>query len=152
MPKRIPIKAAREISAKYDLKQVIILAWDGKLTHVVTYGKTMEDCDQAAQGGNKMKKAFGWPESLCQAEPSRVKKMKKEIKELKQKLATQNKGEEIQAFPQCANYEDLREELKGLPDTWYPDLLSSMVEEIRSRKIFKEPDGLSIFLRNLVEG
>jgi hypothetical protein len=51
----------------------------------VTYGKTLEDCDQAAQGGNKIKKTLGWPEELCSAEPSRVKKLKKEIEELKKK-------------------------------------------------------------------
>lgn len=85
MPKRIPISAAKLVADKHDCRQVIILAWDGKLTHVVTYGKTLEDCDQAAQGGNKIKKVLGWPESLCQDEPSRVKKLKERIKELENK-------------------------------------------------------------------
>jgi len=77
MPKRIPIKAAKDIAQEYNLKQVILCAWDGELTHIVTYGKTLEDCDQAAQGGNKIKKFLGWSEELCEAEPSRVKKLKK---------------------------------------------------------------------------
>jgi hypothetical protein len=54
---------------------------------------------------------------------------------------------EPQAFPKCAGYEDLRKELKNLPDTWYPDLLRAMIEEISQRKIFKKPNGLSNFLR-----
>jgi len=81
MSKRIPIKAAKELADDFLLKQVIIVAWDGKLTHVVTYGKTLEDCDQAAQGGNFVKKALRWPESLM-TEPSRVKSLKARIKEL----------------------------------------------------------------------
>lgn len=82
MPERIPIKAAKDLAEIYNLRQAIIIAWDGKLTHCVTYGKSIEDCDQAAIGGNKIKKALGWPESLM-IEPSRVKKLKKEISELK---------------------------------------------------------------------
>ena len=82
MSKRIPIKAAKQIAAEYSLKQVILLAWDGERTHVVTYGKSVEDCDQAAQGGNTIKKLFKWPKELCNAEPSRVRKLKQEIKKL----------------------------------------------------------------------
>ena len=85
MPKRIPIKVAKDIANKHDLRQVILVAWDGKLTHVVTYGKTIEECDQAAVGGNLVKRALGWPESMCKEEPSRVKKLKEEIKKLKEK-------------------------------------------------------------------
>jgi hypothetical protein len=78
MNKRIPIKAAQEIAKKYKLDQVVIVAYerDAKkgtdMTHIVTYGKTKADCLQAAQGGNMVKKALGWPDSL-QALPSRVK-------------------------------------------------------------------------------
>jgi uncharacterized protein YuzE len=76
-------KQAKDIAQEYNLKQVILCAWDGERTHIVTYGKTLEDCDQAAQGGNKIKKFLGWSEELCEAEPSRVKKLKKEIEQLK---------------------------------------------------------------------
>lgn len=82
MPKRIPIKAARELAQQYDLKQAIVVAWDGERTHVVTYGKSVEDCDQAALGGDLVKKALGWPESLMGALPSRVKALKRRIREL----------------------------------------------------------------------
>lgn len=86
MPKRIPIAAARRFAREHNLRQVIVVAWDGELSHVVTYGKTVEDCDQAALGGNKVKTALGWPESL-HAEPSRVRKLKARIAELEHQLA-----------------------------------------------------------------
>ena len=77
--KRIPIKAAKEISEKYNHNQVIICTFDkdeGR-THVVTYGKTLKDCDEAAKGGNFVKKALGWPDNLCNAKPNRIKKSQK---------------------------------------------------------------------------
>ena len=73
MPDRLPIQDAKEIAHKRGLRQVILLAWDGELSHVVTYGKSVEDCDQAAQGGEKMKKLMGWPN--WKAAPSRVKRL-----------------------------------------------------------------------------
>jgi hypothetical protein len=86
MPKRIPIQAAKKLCAKLGCRQVIVVAWDGDSTHVVTFGRSIEDCDQAAQGGNKVKTALGWPESLCKDEPSRVKKLKDRIKHLEEEL------------------------------------------------------------------
>lgn len=74
--KRIPIQAAKDIAAKYGQGQVIIATWDAKtgLTHVVTYGVTTADCEQAAKGGNLIKRALGWPEEMCQAEPARARR------------------------------------------------------------------------------
>jgi len=74
--KNIPIASAKKIAEQYDKDQVIIIAWDKthKLTHVTTFGKTVEDCKQAAQGGNKLKQALGWPDELCHALPVRAKK------------------------------------------------------------------------------
>jgi hypothetical protein len=86
MPNRIPIKAAQEVARGYNCRQVILLAWDGVLTHVVTYCVNQEECDQAAEGGNRIKRSLGWPESLCNAEPSRVKKLKDENSELRNKV------------------------------------------------------------------
>lgn len=74
MPKRIPIAAAKRLAQAHGCRQVIILAWDGKETHVVTYGETKGDCIQAAEGGNKVKRALGWPEDLCKAEPYRARR------------------------------------------------------------------------------
>lgn len=59
----IPIKVAREIAEKHGLRQIIITGWDGVLTYVATWGKGIEDCDQAAQGGDFIRKALNWPET-----------------------------------------------------------------------------------------
>lgn len=80
MPERLPIQDAKEIAHRRGLRQVILLAWDGERSHVVTYGKSLEDCDQAAQGGEKMKKLMGWPN--WEASPSRVKKLKAALSDL----------------------------------------------------------------------
>jgi hypothetical protein len=80
MPKRIPITAAKKIAAEFNCSQVILLAWDGELTHIVTFGKTIEDCAQAAAGGNMLKRKWGWPE--CNDQPSRVRNLEARILEL----------------------------------------------------------------------
>jgi hypothetical protein len=71
--KRIPIKAAHDVASKYNQSQVILISFDKEdgLTHVVTYGKTLKDCNEAAQGGNFFKKAMGWTEH-CDSKPRRV--------------------------------------------------------------------------------
>jgi hypothetical protein len=80
MSERIPIKSAKDIAINYGYSQVIIVAWDGEtgVQHVTTYGKTIQDCEQAAKGGNFVKKALGWSDELCHDVPSRA---KKEVKE-----------------------------------------------------------------------
>jgi len=72
--KAIPIKAARDIAKQFNKNQVIIVTWDEahKKTHVTTYGRTAEECAQAAMGGNLVKKALGWPDELCHAKPARI--------------------------------------------------------------------------------
>lgn len=84
MPSRIPIKAARVVGLEYDRKQVILLAFDGELTHIVTWGKTIDDCSQAADGGNLLKEKWGWPE--CNDQPSRVRKLQERVRELEAQL------------------------------------------------------------------
>ncbi|MFA6159166.1 MAG: hypothetical protein WC763_06110 [Candidatus Paceibacterota bacterium] len=71
----IPISAAQRIADEFDKNQVIIVTWDAKhgKTHVTTYGRTKEECEQAAVGGNLVKRALGWPENLCNAKPVRTK-------------------------------------------------------------------------------
>jgi hypothetical protein len=88
MPDRIPIEAAKQIAKDHGCRQVILVAWDGQKVHIVTYGVNIEECDLAAIGGNMVAKALGWPESLCNAEPSRVKKLRQRIKELEAKLTS----------------------------------------------------------------
>lgn len=70
---KIPIVAARRIADEYGQSQVIMVTFDKTtgLTHVITYGATAEDCRQAADGGNFIKRALGWPEKLCNAKPWR---------------------------------------------------------------------------------
>lgn len=88
--KRIPVSTARKIAKDFDHQQVIIVSWNKEhgQTCVVTYGNTVEACDQAAIGGSKVKKVLGWPESLCNAEPPRIVALKKKVKSLKAQLNT----------------------------------------------------------------
>jgi hypothetical protein len=75
MPKRIPIAEAKRVAEAHGCRQVIMLAFDDEgRTHVVTYGRTLADCEQAAEGGNRMKRVMGWPEELCQDKPARVRR------------------------------------------------------------------------------
>ena len=60
MPKRIPIAETKRVAKAQSCKQVIIMAWDGELSHCVTYGETKEDCRQAAEGGRKLMQVLGW--------------------------------------------------------------------------------------------
>lgn len=84
MPKRIPVSAARKIAQEHVCRQVILLAWDGQSTHIVTYGVTADDCAQAAAGGNMLKERWGWPE--CNDQPSRVKVLENQVRELTEQL------------------------------------------------------------------
>lgn len=49
MPKHIPISTAKLVADKHNLKQVLLIGYDGDLVHIVTYGKTKNDCDLAAK-------------------------------------------------------------------------------------------------------
>lgn len=84
---KIPIKAAKELSEKYDLSHVIIFAHQREpyLDHIVTFGKSLKECDEAAQFGDTLKDGLGWPEKL-KTLPSRVRKFQKRIKELEAQL------------------------------------------------------------------
>ena len=47
--KRIPISTAKEVAEKHDLRQLLLIGWDGFRVHVVTYGQTKADCAAAAK-------------------------------------------------------------------------------------------------------
>ena len=49
MNKRIPISTAKLVAEKHDLKQCLLIGWDGERVHIVTYGKTKADCEAAAK-------------------------------------------------------------------------------------------------------
>ena len=84
---RIPIKALKELAQKYDLSHVIIFAHDrdGETDRIATYGWTIVQCSEAADFGNRLKDVLGWPASL-HAQPSRVRRLQKQIKELEERL------------------------------------------------------------------
>jgi len=72
--KRIPISWAKKIANELGYTQVIIHAYDGEsnMQCVTTYGKTIADCENAAKGGNTIKRLLEWPEELCNAKPKRT--------------------------------------------------------------------------------
>jgi len=74
MSKRIPISWAKKIANELGYTQVVIHAYDGETgtQHVTTYGKSIVDCDNAAKGGNAIKKLLKWDEDLCNAKPKRI--------------------------------------------------------------------------------
>ena len=74
--KRIPINWAKKIAEDLGYTQVIIHAYDGEagIQHVTTYGKSLEDCKNAADGGNAIKRLLKWDEELCNAKPKRLQK------------------------------------------------------------------------------
>lgn len=89
--RRIPIADAKAIGNKHGYSQVIIVAWDNKTgtTSVCTWGENQEQCEQAAEGGNFVKKALGWDEKLCNTKPAgQIKRenLKKENEELKKRI------------------------------------------------------------------
>ena len=88
MPNRIPITTAKAVGEKHpDVEIVVLMVWDGKKQHVVTWGRSVEDCDLAAQAGNAVKRYLGWPEHLSDVEPNRVKKLRDEITRLRPQAA-----------------------------------------------------------------
>lgn len=70
---KLPIEVAENISRIWGQSQVVVVTFDKTrgTTHVVTFGKSLEESVQAAEGGNRVKKALGWPEELCNAIPKR---------------------------------------------------------------------------------
>lgn len=74
--RRVPITVAKRLANELGMSQVAIVAWDRDtgLTHVVTYGQSVTDCEQAAHLGNLIKRnILGWPEEKCTV-PARVRR------------------------------------------------------------------------------
>lgn len=95
---RIPISAASEIGKKFDKDQVILVTWDSKSgdTWVTTWGSDKVQCIQAAEGGNFVKKALGWPNELTQTKSASEKAIRKKIlAEVKAKLTSLDKDNYI---------------------------------------------------------
>lgn len=66
----IPISEAKRVLNDNDMAHVVIFAVsaDGQ-QHVATFGKTRANARQAAEAGNKLKAALGWPGNLCNSVP-----------------------------------------------------------------------------------
>lgn len=71
--KKISIESARQIANNFGYTQVVIFALNERsgVQHVTTYGTTGQACQEAADAGNKLKKALGWPDEFCHAKPER---------------------------------------------------------------------------------
>jgi hypothetical protein len=88
----IPIKVLKEFSQKYGYSTVVMFATNSnQMQYIATYGRTIQECDQAAQFGDMMKDALHWPESL-HAAPSRVRQLQKRVKELEDEIAALTEG------------------------------------------------------------
>ena len=85
--KIIPVSALKKFANDYGYDHIIMFCTAKKTQYIATYGKTIEQCDQAAQFGDKLKDAMGWPETL-HAMPSRVKKLTEKVLELKALLVS----------------------------------------------------------------
>lgn len=66
----ITIAKAKAIREDLGATHLVIfaVAADGQ-QHVATHGDTKVHAREAAQGGNNLKTALGWPENLCQSKP-----------------------------------------------------------------------------------
>lgn len=87
MSKRIPISDLKALAKKHNLTHVVLYGYDSEASrlHLITYGKTIEQCGQAADAGNTLKKVLSLPESFYQ-QPSRVKKLQNQIVKLKNQI------------------------------------------------------------------
>lgn len=70
----IPVSVAEKIAVDCSQLQVIVFGWDGVNTCIATFGVTVEDCAQAADGANYIKHKWSWPDSNF-TEPPRVQKL-----------------------------------------------------------------------------
>jgi hypothetical protein len=86
--KKIPIRVLRDFAKKYGYTHILMFATDENMRqYVATYGRSITDCDEVAQAGDRLKNALGWPESL-HAAPSRVRALQHRVKELETDLET----------------------------------------------------------------
>lgn len=87
---KIPINDLKELSKKRKLTHAILFAiGEDDVPWIVTYGKLTEQAGQSADFGNKMKELLKWPES-SQAQPSRVRKLQREVEEYKLEIQRLN--------------------------------------------------------------
>ncbi len=72
----IPIMVAEEIARDFDAAQVVVWACDDEgAQHVTTFGTDLVHKQLAADAGNRVRRAAGWPEELCKAKPNVLEKL-----------------------------------------------------------------------------
>lgn len=71
---KISIARAKEISSLgYDEVIIVGCNYETGIQHVTTYGRSQMACENAAKGGNAIKRLLKWPENKCNDKPSRQK-------------------------------------------------------------------------------
>jgi hypothetical protein len=81
MPDHIPWERAQDFAEKNGCSRVVIVAFDGERTHVVTWGLSVEDSDVACDVGNWFKEENDWP-ARFEAESPKVKALREQIAHL----------------------------------------------------------------------
>jgi len=78
MMKRIPIAVAKRLAKELRQTRIVLITYDPQTsdTHVVTYGKSLNDSAQASDLGNAIKTHLGFPKEACQSVPARVARAK----------------------------------------------------------------------------
>ncbi len=74
MPLEVKIEYAKKLAKDLGYSEVIIYAYDKEtdIESVTTYGVTKEDCEDAAEIGNDIKRLMGWPKEFCNTKPERT--------------------------------------------------------------------------------
>lgn len=87
MPDKIPYEKAEKFARENECKVVVILAWDGSNSHVVTWGESAEQSDFAADTGHQMRCVLNWKDNMY-VDSSKVKALKDEIESLKKQISS----------------------------------------------------------------
>lgn len=74
MPLEIKIEDAKKLAKDLGYTEIVIYGYDkdSEIECVATYGVSKEDCNEAADKGNDIKRLMGWPEEYCHAKPKRT--------------------------------------------------------------------------------
>lgn len=73
--KEIPIDELSKLAKKYGKDRMVLVSIDNETgtQWVTTYGKSMNDCNDACELGNHIKRdILVWPEELCNTKPTRT--------------------------------------------------------------------------------
>ncbi len=86
----VTISELQEIATRHGYTHIVMLSIKpGNFQFVATFGETIEQSDQAAQMGNRLKDLLGWPERL-HSTPSRVQELVDKIKKYESILKSHN--------------------------------------------------------------